>query len=106
VIYIQSIIGVALFVNIFLMGRQDRVLGGFGAFLFACWLAMFLDWVRFNTPMKWRAQNARWDAFLCRIGSHRCIPICGSRCCWECIRCEPDSQSVKRHFERLAARSN
>lgn len=104
-IYVQSIIGLFLFISAINMARADRILGVFGFLLFGLWLMMFLDWLRFNLPMRWRAQSARWDAFLCRIGSHRCIPICGSRCCWECIRCEPDSPAVKRHFELLARRN-
>lgn len=63
--------------------------------------ALFLEQLRFAFPIRWRL-NPRWDAFLCRVGSHRCIPICGSRCCWECLRCSPDSPAVKRYFERLA----
>lgn len=62
--------------------------------------ALFLEQLRFAFPIRWR-KNARWDAFLCSIGSHRCVPICGSRCCWECLRCNPDSPSVKAYFERL-----
>ena len=63
-------------------------------------LAFFLSELRFALPIRWRL-NACWDAFLCRAGSHRCVPICGSRCCWECIRCNPDSPAVKAHFERM-----
>lgn len=50
-------------------------------------IGLFLEQLRFALPIKWRA-NARWDAFLCSIGSHRCRRICRSGCCWECIRCE------------------
>lgn len=64
-------------------------------------ISMFFEQLRFVLPIRWRV-NRRWDAFLCRIGSHRCIPICGSRCCWECLRCHPDSPSVRRYFERLS----
>ncbi len=62
-------------------------------------VALFLEQLRFAFPIRWRL-NARWDAFLCSIGSHRCVPICGSRCCWECLRCNADSPSVKRFLER------
>jgi len=106
VICVHSVIGSILLGIAVSMARDGWPAGLFGAVLFGLWLLMFLDWLRFNLPMKWRAQNARWDAFLCRIGSHRCVPICGTRCCWECIRCSPDSPAVKRHFERLAARGN
>jgi hypothetical protein len=63
-------------------------------------ICLFLEQLRFAFPIRWRL-NPRWDAFLCRVGSHRCIPICGSRCCWECLRCSPESAAVKRHFERM-----
>lgn len=63
-------------------------------------VAMFLEQLRFALPIRWRL-NPRWDAFLCSIGSHRCIPTCASRCCWECLRCNPGSRAVKRYFERL-----
>ncbi len=49
-------------------------------------IGLFLEQLRFAFPIRWR-ENARWDAFLCSIGSHRCVPICGNRCCWECPRC-------------------
>lgn len=64
-------------------------------------ISLFLGELRFALPIRWRLRWPEWDAFLCRIGSHRCVPICGSRCCWECIRCEKDSPSVKAYFERL-----
>lgn len=50
--------------------------------------AMFLTELRFVLPIGWR-RNAKWDAFLCRIGSHRCVRECRSGCCWRCLRCEP-----------------
>ena len=63
--------------------------------------AVFLDILRFSMPMAWRIRWPKWDAFLCRCGSHRCIRICGSGCCWECIRCNPDDPNVKRRLELL-----
>lgn len=64
-------------------------------------IAMFLEQLRFNLPMQWRYDYPLWDALLCRIESHRCISLCGSGCCWECLRCNPDSPAVKRYNERL-----
>jgi hypothetical protein len=48
---------------------------------------LFLSEIRFLLPIRWR-KNPTWDTFLCRIGSHRCLPLCASGCCWECIRCK------------------
>jgi len=62
-------------------------------------IGLFLEQLRFVLPIRWRL-NPRWDAFLCRVGSHRCIPICGSRCCWICLRCEPENPTVKNFIAR------
>lgn len=53
------------------------------------WTAFLVSELRFLLPIKWRLKSPRWDKFLCKIGSHRCINICGRGCCWECIRCTP-----------------
>lgn len=104
-IYVQSIVGLSLLVVTVIMARAGWAAGLLGGAMFAIWFTMFLDWARFNMPMKWRARSKRWDAFLCRVGSHRCVPICGTRCCWVCIRCSPDDPGVKRHFEMIARMS-
>lgn len=62
---------------------------------------LFFEQLRFALPIRWRVLSPKVDSLLCKIGSHRCVPICGSLCCWECIRCEKDSPSVKAYFERL-----
>lgn len=101
-IFLQTAIWLILVVIAASMWYSDGWAAGlFGSVFVIIQSVMFFSYLRFNLPMKWRAKNAAWDAFLCRIGSHRCIPICGARCCWVCIRCNPDDPLVKRHFDLL-----
>lgn len=58
---------------------------------------LIISELRFCCPIKWR-KNKTWDSLLCYLGSHRCIPICGSKCCWECLRCNPESTTVKKYL--------
>lgn len=106
-IWVQGAVWLAIACIAVSMGRSGWPAGLFGFILFAIDSIFFLEQLRFAFPVEWRVRWPKWDSFLCRIGSHRCVPICGSRCCWECIRCSPDSPSVKRYFETLSKlRSN
>lgn len=56
------------------------------AFLCLPLVVFALAVLRFVLPMSWRIRWPRWDALLCRVGSHRCVSTCG--CCWTCVRCD------------------
>ena len=104
VIYFTGVVWLIV-LGICISMAHDAKTGWLGVLIFAPFVlimtAVFLDILRFSLPVEWRIRWPKWDAFLCRCGSHRCIRICGSGCCWECIRCNPDDPNVKRRLELL-----
>ena len=62
----------------------------------------FILYLRFCTPIKLRIKYPKWDKFLCKIGSHRCINICGMGCCWECVRCKAEEEGkLDEHYNKI-----
>lgn len=53
-------------------------------------LILLLHFLRFSLPIKLRIRFAWLDELLCKVGSHRCVCLCGRGCCWDCIRCHPE----------------
>lgn len=55
-------------------GVASRVIMGTGLVFVT---VVYVSLLRFMLPIEWRLRWPKWDAFLCRVGSHRCISICG-----------------------------
>lgn len=61
-----------------------------------------VPWLRFCLPITLRCKNPALDKFLCKVGSHRCIRLCSSGCCWECVRCESEKRGeLNEHYAKL-----
>lgn len=53
-------------------------------------------------PVKLRFWFPAWDKLCCKLGLHRCIPLCRKGCCWECVRCEAEKKGrLHEHYADL-----
>lgn len=67
--------------------------------VFVIIFSKIMGWSWWQPPMKLRIKFPAFDKFCCWGGLHRCVPICGRGCCWECVRCEAEKAGkLNEHY--------